>query len=128
MFYQVNVSRYFTERFHAGQSQIARYDPRGRPVKYNAVEEEDNVEEEGDAYQEQLVLNVDVSDEESNHEIDHPNDVADDFELGDDINDEYITKNHFDDDDDMSDPFNNNDFGPDDDTNEEVDDYDINDE
>ena len=35
----------------AGWSYIVRYDPRGRSIKYNA-EEEDNVEEEGDAYQE----------------------------------------------------------------------------
>ena len=67
-----------------GWSYIVRYDPRGRPVKYNAVEEEDNVEEEGDVYQEQLV-SVDVSDEEFDQEVDHTNDIADDFELGDDI-------------------------------------------
>ena len=53
----------------AGWSYIVRYDPRGRLVKYNPVEEEYNVEEEGDAYQEQLVVNVDVSDEESDQEV-----------------------------------------------------------
>ena len=36
-----------------GWSYIVRYDPRGRPAKYNA-EKEDNVEEEGDADQEHL--------------------------------------------------------------------------
>ena len=44
-----------------GWSYIIRYDPRGRPIKYN-LEEEDNFEEEGDADQAQLVV-VDVSDE-----------------------------------------------------------------
>ena len=33
----------------AGWSYIVRYNPRGISVKYNAVEEEDNVEEEDDA-------------------------------------------------------------------------------
>ena len=120
MFFQVNVSRSFTERFQAGQSQIARYDPRGRPVKYNP-EEEDNAEEEGDVDQEHLVVAY-VSDEESDQEFDHPNDVEDGVELGDDIDDEYITENNVDDDADMIDPFNNNDSGPDDDIDEEVDD------
>ena len=46
----------------AGWSYILRYDPRGRSVKYNLVEEEYNVEEEGDVDKEQLVA-VDVSDE-----------------------------------------------------------------
>ena len=71
----------------AGWSYIVRYDPRGRSVNYNVVEEEDNVEEEGDADQEQLEVNVDVSDEE----FDHPNDVADNEIDIDDIDDEYLT-------------------------------------
>ena len=96
-------------------SYIVRYDPRGRPIKYNPLEEEDNVEEEGDADQEQLATE-DVSNEEFDQEVDHPNDVADDFELSDDIEDECITENEFDDDVDMSDPFNDSDFELDDDT------------
>ena len=47
----------------AGCSYIVRYDPRGRRVKYNPIEEEDNVKEEGDADQEQLDIDIDVSDE-----------------------------------------------------------------
>ena len=35
-----------------GWSYIVRYDPRGRPIKYNLVEEEDNSDEQGDADQE----------------------------------------------------------------------------
>ena len=112
-----------------GWPYIVRYDPRGRPIKYNAVEEEDNVEEEGDAYQEQWVAGVDVSDEESDQEDDHPNDVADNVIVSDDIDDEYITKNDVYNDADMRDPFNDNDSGPDDDTyvdvDEEYDDDDI---
>ena len=41
-------------------SDIVRYDPSERSVKYNAPEEEYNVEEEGDLDQEELVINVDV--------------------------------------------------------------------
>ena len=48
----------------AGWSYIVRYDPRGRLVKYNPLEEEGNIKEEGYEYQEQLVI-TDVSDEES---------------------------------------------------------------
>ena len=66
--------------------------------------------------------------DESDQEVDHPNDVVDNFELSDDIDDEYITEKDFDDDVDMSDPFNNSDSGPDHDTYEEVDDVDIDDE
>ena len=86
-------------------SYIVRYDPRGRSVKYNPLEEEDNVEEEGDADQEQLG-STDVLDEESDQEFNHPNSIADDFELGDDIDDEYITENDVD----MRDPFNDSDY------------------
>ena len=32
----------------AGWSYVVRYDPRGRPVKYNHVDDEDNHEEEED--------------------------------------------------------------------------------
>ena len=55
-------------------------------------------------------------DEESDQGVDHPNDIGDDFELGDDIDDEYITKNYIDDHADMRDPFNDSDSEPDDDT------------
>ena len=60
----------------AGWSYIVRYDPRRILVKYNALEEEDIVEEEGDTDQEQLAIDVDMSDEESYQEVDNPNDVA----------------------------------------------------
>ena len=92
-----------------GCSYIVRYDPRGRPIKYNAPKEEDNVEEEDDANKDQMVVDIDVSDEESDQEDDLPNDVVENDIVSDDIDDEYITKNDIDEDVDMSDPFNNSD-------------------
>ena len=79
-------------------SYVVRYDPRGRPVKYNHVaEDEDNNEEEdhGYEYQEQVAHVVDVLDKEF-EEVDHPN-VGDD-DLIDDI-DNYSRENDVDDDD-----------------------------
>ena len=100
----------------SGWSYIVRYNPRGILTKYNALEEEDNVEEEGDAYQGQLVADIDVQDEESDQEDDHPNDVVDNVVVSDDIDDEYITENDIDDGIvDMRDPFNDSDFEPDND-------------
>ena len=61
-------------------------------------------------------VDVDVSDEESDQEVDYPNDVAGN-EI--DIDDEYQTKNEFDHYPDMNDLFNDRDSEPDDDTNEE---------
>ena len=57
-----------------------------------------------------------MSDEESDQEDDHPNDVVDNDLVSDVIDDEYITKNGIDDDVDMNYPFNDSDFEPDDDT------------
>ena len=103
-----------------GWSYIVRYEPRGRPIKYNA-EEEDNVEEEGDVDQEQLAVDADVSDEESDQEVDHPNDVAGNEIDIDDIDDEYLTENNFYHYPNMSDIFNDNHSKPDDDTYVELD-------
>ena len=47
MFFQVNVNMYFTQEVlgRMGWSFVIRHDPRGRPIKYNIVEEvEDGVE------------------------------------------------------------------------------------
>ena len=48
-----------------GWSYVVRYDPRGIPVKYNHVDDEDNPKEEDDddSYQEQVAA-IDVFDEE----------------------------------------------------------------
>jgi hypothetical protein len=122
MFFQVNVSKYFTQRYlvKIGWSYVVRYDPRGRPVKYNhVVEDEDNNEEEDHDYadQEQVAHVVDVSDEEV-EEVDHPN-VGDD-DLIDDI-DNYSSKNDIDDDVDRNEPFTNINSEPDPDTDVELD-------
>lgn len=86
-----------------GWSYVIRYDPRGRPIKYNNVEDEDNHEEydHDDAHHEQGV--VDVSDEEAK-EVYHP--IGKDNDLIDDI-DDYISKNDIDDDVDMNETFTN---------------------
>ena len=90
----------------AGRSYVVRYDARGRPVKYNHVDDEDNDEEEedddDDSDQEQ-VATVDVVDEEV-EEVDHPNLV--DYDLIDDV-DDYISKDSIDDDVDVNGPFMN---------------------
>jgi hypothetical protein len=104
----------------AGWSYVVRYDPRGRPVKYNHVakDEDNNEEEDHDyEYQEQVAHVVDVSDEEF-EEVDHPN-VGDD-DLIDDI-DNYSSKNDVDDDVDRNEPFTNIDSEPDPDTDVELD-------
>jgi hypothetical protein len=90
----------------AGWSYVVRYDPRGRPVKYNHVAEDgDNNEDEDHdyEYQKQVAHVVDVSDEEF-EEVDHPN-VGDD-DLIDDINN-YSSENGVDDDVDRNEPFTN---------------------
>jgi hypothetical protein len=102
-----------------GWSYVFRYDPRGRPINYNHVaEDEDNNEEEDHDYaeQEQVVV-VDGSNEEA-EEVDHPN-VADD-DLIDDIN-YYISGNEVYDDVDMNEPFTNIDYEPYPDTDDELD-------
>jgi hypothetical protein len=104
----------------ASWSYVVRYDPRGRPVKYNhVVEDEDNNEEEEHdyAYQEQVAHVVDVSDEEV-EEVDHPN--VGDNDLIDDI-DNYISENDVDDDVDMNEPFTNTNSEPNPDTDVELD-------
>ena len=101
-----------------GWSYIVRYNPRGRSVKCNALEEEYNVEEEGDVDQEKFPIDIHVSYEESDQEVDHPNDVAYN-EI--DIDDEYLIENVFYHYLDMSDIFNDNDSKLDDDTDVEVD-------
>ena len=66
-------------------------------------------------------VDIDVSNEEFDQEVDHPNDVVDN-EIGiDDIDDEYLTKNDFDNYPDISDLFNYRDLELDDETYVELD-------
>ena len=84
-------------------SYVVRYDRRGRPVKYNHVDDEDNHEEEeddDDSDQEQ-VATVNVFDEKF-QEVDHQNVV--DYDLIDDV-DDYISEDAIDDDVDVNEPF-----------------------
>ena len=68
-----------------------------------------------------MAVDVDVSDEESNQEVDHPNDVAYNEIDIDDIDDEYLTKNDFYHYPHMSYLFNDSNLEPDDDTDVELD-------
>jgi hypothetical protein len=92
-----------------GWSFFVRYDPRGRLVKYNVVEEDD-IEEKYDAEEQVHVL------EEVDEEV--KLDLGDDV-LQDDINDDII-ENDVDDDDDVANRF-NIDFELDDTPGEELD-------
>jgi len=90
----------------AGWSFVVRYDPRGRPVKYNIVEEENDLEEEDDV-EEQVADVAYVSDEEP--EGDEPNVlVGGNAYLDDDIHDEDILlgNEYIDDDVDTVNPYN----------------------
>jgi hypothetical protein len=89
-----------------GCSFVVRYDPRGRPIKYNIVEEENDLEEEDDA-EEQVADVADVSDEEP--EGDEPNVlVGGNADLDDDIHDEdiFLGNEYIDDDVDTVNPYN----------------------
>jgi len=101
-------------------SYIARYDPRGRPVKYNHVaEDEDDNKEEDHDYEdrEQVAHVVDVSDEEV-EEVDHPN-IGDNCPI--DNIDNHSSENDVDDDVYRNETFTNIDFELDPDTDVELD-------
>jgi hypothetical protein len=90
----------------AGWSFVVGYDSRGRPVKYNIVDEENDLEEEDDA-KEQVVDVADVSNEEP--EGDEPNVlVGGNAYLDDDIHDEdiFLGNEYIDDDVDTVNPYN----------------------
>ena len=100
-------------------SYIIRYDPRGRPIKYNHVDDEDNHEEEDDDddLDHEKVVAVDVFDEEA-EEVYHWNVVY--YDLIDNV-DDYISKDAIDDDVDVNEPFMNMYYEPDPDTDVELD-------
>jgi hypothetical protein len=94
-------------------SFVVRYDPRGRPVKYTHVQEEDDIEEEDDSPdQTESKDHAGSTDEED--EEDHDPGVGDNAVLDDDV-DENMLENDIDDDDDIVNPFNTI-SEPDDDT------------
>jgi hypothetical protein len=98
-----------------GWSFVVRYDPRGRPIKYNVLEEYDIQELEGDKEEHDEVDCVSSVDEVK--EVDRPYDV-DDNVLNDAIYDDDIMENYdnTDDDVDMANPFEDDYEIPDDDT------------
>jgi hypothetical protein len=99
-------------------SFVVRYDPRGRPVKYTHVQEEDDIEEEDDSPdQTEPEDHAGSTDEED--EEDHDPGVGDNAVLDDDV-DENMLENDIDDDDDIVNPFNTV-SEPDDDTDVEFD-------
>jgi hypothetical protein len=93
---------------------VVRYDPRGRPVKYNVLEEDDIQELEGDTEEHEEVDRVSLDDEVE--EVDRPYDVddnvLDDVIFDDDIMENYDSTN---DDVDMANPFDDDYEIPDDD-------------
>jgi len=84
----------------AGWSYVVRYDPRGRPVRYNQldIDEDDPEEEDHDDEDNEQVAAINVLDEEAEE-------LSDD-DLSDDL-DDYISENDTDDDDDMNELFSN---------------------
>jgi hypothetical protein len=86
-------------------SFVVRYDPRGRPVKYTHVQEEDDIEEEDDyPYQRELEDHVGSTDKED--EEDHDAGIGDNIAVLDDDVDDNMLENDIDDDDDIVNPFN----------------------
>jgi hypothetical protein len=83
----------------AGWSFVVRYDPRGMPVKYNVVEEDD-IEEDDDAEEKELTY---VTNEEL--EEDQSNVLGDNAVLDDDVNEDML-KTDIDDNVDIINPLN----------------------
>ena len=86
-----------------GWSFVIRHDPRGRPIKYNIVEEdEEGFEEEGEV-EDQQELDIDHVLEEYVEELFETDDVGDNVhEYEDDIEDDHFIETDNDDDDDMA--------------------------
>lgn len=81
-----------------GWSFVIRHDPRGRQVKYNIVEEdEEGFEEEGEV-EDQHELDIDHVPEEDVEELVEPYGVGDTVHDEDDIDDDFIETNSDDDD------------------------------
>ena len=91
-----------------GWSFVVRHDPRGRPVKYNVVEEEDTEELEDDVDDDQDQRLVDdVPDEDvEEEELDDDDVGVNVHEDGIHVNDDIIKTDIDDDDDDMTNPYN----------------------
>jgi hypothetical protein len=105
-------------------SFVVRYDPRGRPIKYTHLQEEDDIEDQEDdstEYQTEPEDHGGSTDEED--EEDHDLGIGDNIAIPDDDVDENMLENDIDDDDDIINPFNIV-SEPDDDTDVEFDEED----
>jgi len=88
-------------------SFFVRYDPRGRPIKYTHLQEEDDIEYQGDdstEYQRDSEDHGGSIDEE--YEEDQDLGIGDNISIPDDDVDENMLENDIDDDDDIINPFN----------------------
>ena len=87
-------------------SFVVRYDPRGRPIKYTHLQEEDDIEDQEDdstKYQIEPEYHGGPTDEED--EEDHDLGIGDNIAILDDDVDENMLENGIDDDDDIINPF-----------------------
>jgi hypothetical protein len=101
-------------------SFVVRYDPRGRPVKYTHLQEEDDIEDQEDDLSDQIEPKDHAGSIDEEDEEDHDPGVGDNIAILDDDVDENMLENDIDDDDDIVNPFNTV-YEIDDDTNVEFD-------
>jgi hypothetical protein len=87
-------------------SFVVRYDPRGRPIKYTHLHEEDNIKYQEDDSIDQTELEYHGGSIDEEDEEDHDPSVGDNIAILDDDVDENMLKNDIDDDDDIINPFN----------------------
>jgi hypothetical protein len=87
-------------------SFVVRYDPRGRPIKYTHLQEEDDIEyqEDDSPYQTNPEYHAGLTDEEDEEYDDLS--VGDNIAILDDDVDENMIENEIDGDDDIDNPFN----------------------
>jgi hypothetical protein len=104
-------------------SFVVRYDPRGRPIKYTHLQEEDDIEDQEDDSTDQTEPEDHGGSTDEEDEEDHDPGIGDNIAILDDDVDENMLENDIDDDDDIINPFNIV-SEPDDDTDVEFDEED----
>jgi hypothetical protein len=87
-------------------SFFVRYDPRGRPIKYTHLQEEDDIEDQEDDSTDQTEPKDHGGSTGEEDEEDHDPGVGDNISILDDDVDENMLENDIDDDDDIINPFN----------------------
>ena len=108
MFFQANVEQVFYSNVPGERdwSFVVRYDPRGRPIKYTHLQEEDDIEDQEDDSTDQTELEDHGGSTDEEDEEDHDPGVGDNIAILDDDVDENMLENDIDDDDDIINPFN----------------------